>query len=144
MAWWQDALCAIGLATCAPPQPDVSAHTILNLMIQSGGDAEVFPLALGSLYEAVTLLDTGAYALGRDGQVFAQAWCKAALHCSFFYRDDVERLQSFLLQAQVWAEHELGPLERTDAGTASASNQDMMVLMQGKAETVELLLRPAQ
>ncbi len=50
----KDILCWIGLATCEPVQPDVSAHTILNMLIQTEGRAELLLPALGSLYEEVT------------------------------------------------------------------------------------------
>lgn len=141
MAWWQDALCAIGLATCAPPHPDVSAHTILNLLIQSGGNTEVFPVALGALYEMVELQETGTYLLGRDGQVFAQTACQSALNCTFLYRDNPKRLSSFALQAEVWAEHEIGPLEYIDETTSRAATREREILIKRSQEAVHLTLR---
>ena len=141
MAWWQEALCAIGLATCAPPQPDVSAHTILILLIQSGVIAEIFPLALVSLYETVELQATGAFALGRDGQIFAVAACKAPLNCTFQYRDTVQRAQSFAMQAEIWAEHTLGPLETISDTVSRVATPDLEIVITRTDKTVALVLR---
>ena len=129
MAWWQDALCAIGLATCAPPQPDVSAHTILNLLIQSGGDAEVFPLALGALYETVDRVPNGDFALGRDGETFAYTQCSTPLFCTFTYLDNDERLKAFALQARMWTEHNVGPIKEEQDGSIRAQGADLEIFI---------------
>lgn len=80
----KDILCWIGLATCEPVQPDVSAHTILNMLVQTEGRAELLLPALGSLYEEVEVhaktseagKDTIKVDLGRDGRRFAMLSCK--------------------------------------------------------------------
>lgn len=142
MAWWQDALCAIGLATCAPAPPDVSAQTILSLLTQTGGQDEVFPLALGSLYEEVALEADGFYALKRDGQTFATTRCEAALDCRFSYRDTPSRLRAFALQAEIWAEHEVGPLRRGANGTVTATSAERELSINTGRDMVVLILRP--
>ena len=54
MRWIWAACLTFGLAACEDePQPDVSAFTIMNLIVQTKGEPDVLPETLGALYEHV-------------------------------------------------------------------------------------------
>jgi len=88
MRWVWAASLSFGLAACEDPQPDVSAHTILNLIAQTEGQIDILPLTLGALYEHVHVLyksDTATaktitIQLGRDNTEDI-----AQLHCDTFF-----------------------------------------------------------
>lgn len=139
----RDLLCALGFA-CAPVQPDVSAHTILNMLVQTNGAEEFLLPALGSLYEEVQIVGRSqegpqfiAVHLKRGQRSPAQLRCNifreaAALdgtvpekvaqhiarpvdgarsHCFFSYIDDADHVLEFMMQAEMWAEAHVGPLQ---------------------------------
>ncbi len=155
---WREALCWLGLA-CAPEpfdvQPDVSAATILNLLVQTEARADRMAPAFGALYEDVNVtlesthpasgLHSVIFRLGRGGQERATLRCDTASAaeqmekspswsallsgdmlaaatapwadkqtrrsmCLFTYLDGAEKTKAFHQQAEIWAEHELGPL----------------------------------
>lgn len=110
-------LLAMAFAGCAPVQPDVSGHTILNMMLSLEGEAELTLPALGALYEDVQIVlatETGfSTRLGRDGQEKAQMRCARAgseVRCKFVYSDAKGRVDAFVDQVAMWSAAHVAPL----------------------------------
>lgn len=136
------------LSACRDVQPDVSAFTILNLLVQMEGNRAATQTAFGSLYEDVQPLSRDAresaahafgFTLSRSGSRKATVTCRqwdAPLNklglqypgpfkidlwrpfagdirvmCFFNYFDFRSPVESFALQARMWAETNIGPLQ---------------------------------
>lgn len=154
---------ALGLSGPEQVQPDVSASTILHMLIQTKGRADRLLLALGALYEDVQVLErddtVGAdhitADLWRDGQPYATLACTQQpsatgaarrLQCIFHYWDDGARVNAFLAQAAHWAEAEVGHMrpEVNDIGqeqfTATAPTRKITIQRLASGDDSEALL----
>lgn len=145
-----DLLCAWGFA-CGAVQPDVSGHTIMNLLDQTRGEAELILPALGSLYEDVsvkTQTETElTIDLGRGQAPFAFVTCASApspASCVFRYRDNVRQVEEFLGQSSRWALQEVGPLTQEGTGddlfwqARNADQEVVLTLLDEKQASVTL------
>ncbi|MEO0391215.1 MAG: hypothetical protein AAF218_09790 [Pseudomonadota bacterium] len=90
--------------------PDVSAFTILEMLQQLGHDPALLSGALGSVYEQVRPVSDGGFELWRDGTPYAWARCAGGL-CAFDYWDHAPRVDAFAVQATMWAEAKVGPMQ---------------------------------
>ena len=128
---WRDILRRLGMSPDEPVQPDVSAHTILNLLLQTEGREDLLIPALGSLYERVlsnSFDGEGAPQRGlsldlrRAQQPYAALICLydgpsgsdvPATQCTFTYWDPADEVSAFLQQASGWAVQHLGTLAQS-------------------------------
>lgn len=139
----RELLCTIGIA-CGAVQPDVSGHTIMNLLDQTQGDPELMVPALGSLYEDVKILQQDATGLvldlWREDQPMAatQCWQTDSLRsCRFTYWDPSKQVEAFLSQASQWTLSQIGPLEQSDPATWTATSASRNVQIHRAAEGAE-------
>ena len=133
-----EVLCALGIA-CGAVQPDVSGHTIMNLLDQTRGEVDLIVPALGSLYEDVSINAQNetelSIDLGRGQKPFAFVKCvnaPAPRSCSFLYQDNVRRVEEFLSQSSQWTLQNVGPLTQEGDGALiswEARNADQEVVL---------------
>ena len=133
-----EVLCALGIA-CGAVQPDVSGHTIMNLLNQTRGEVDLIVPALGSLYEDVSAKTQNETELnidlGRGKAPFAFVKCVSApapRSCSFLYQDNARRVEEFLSQSSQWTLQNVGPLTQEGDGEQTswkATNADQEVVL---------------
>ena len=146
-----EVLCALGIA-CGAVQPDVSGHTIMNLLDQTRGQAEFIVPALGSLYEDVTVKSQNEtelnIELGRGQKPFSFVKCVRASEppsCSFSYRDNVPRIEEFLGQSSQWTLQEVGPITQEGSGDliswkAKNAEQEVVLTLVGNARPARAII----
>ncbi|MEP4197696.1 MAG: hypothetical protein ABJL99_18890 [Aliishimia sp.] len=101
-----DILRALGLRADDPVQPDVSGHTILNLLVQGHGQPDVMLPAFGSLYERVDVLEQTDASTADVQRVAADLWRAdqryATVQCTTAQGEHASGVASQAEQGALW------------------------------------------